>query len=145
MALSCYSIKKTFEGDASLKDNSEIVELPPAQFEGTGKREEQAEYLETIIDRINKMFGTNFDKSDQLFIEQIQIDSISNKNLAKKAKANSMEDFQLAYYKEFMSMLLNRRTKNERFFAKIIDDEKIKNQIIRELLPEIYKRLKETA
>ena len=145
VALSCYSIKKTFEGDASLKDNSEIVELPPAQFEGTGKREEQAEYLETIIDRINKMFGTNFDKSDQLFIEQIQIDSISNKNLAKKAKANSMEDFQLAYYKEFMSMLLNRRTKNERFFAKIIDDEKIKNQIIRELLPEIYKRLKETA
>ena len=145
VALKCYTIKKTFEGSASLNRDSENVMLPPAQFEGSDKRKEQPECLETIIDRINKRFGTDFDESDILFIEQIQIDSISNKDLAKKAKANSLEDFTLAYNKEFKTLLFNRRKKNEKFFARIINDEEIMNYIISEILPEVYRKLRESA
>jgi type I restriction enzyme R subunit len=102
VALEYYSNKKTFEGNLSLKIADEIVPLTPTQFAGRGEKERHIETLSTIIEKINKRFGTEFTPIDQLSVEQIKEDFVMDEDMINKAKTNSMEDFRYAFEKAFM-------------------------------------------
>ena len=81
IALEYYAIKKTFEGSASLTPDDENVPVTPVRFTGTGVKEEEKEYLSNIIERLNKRFGTDFTKADQLSVEQIKEDFAADEDL----------------------------------------------------------------
>ena len=143
IALEYYTIKKTFEGSASLTPEYENVPVTPTRFAGEAVREEQKEYLSTIIERLNKRFGTNFTKADQLSIEQIKEDFANDKDLVQKAKTNTIEDFRYAFEKEFIDKVIDRMDQNQAFFTRILDDEQFKDALMEYMLVETYQKLKE--
>lgn len=145
VALEYYSNKKTFEGNLSLKIADEIVPLTPTQFAGGGKKERHIETLSTIIEKINKRFGTEFTPTDQLSMEQIKEDFVMDEDMINKAKTNSMEDFRYAFEKAFMWKVVERMGQNQKFFMKILDDSQFANALMELMLSEVYEKLKNTA
>jgi len=145
VALEYYKNEKIFEGNLSLQPSEEVTPLTPVKYAGTKRKEEEREYLSSIIEKLNAKFGTEFTEADRLSIEQIKEDFAANQELITKAKANTIEDFKYAYDKEFMNIVINRMEQNEVFFTKILNDEEFKNVLMGYLLPETYKKLKETA
>ncbi len=110
-----------------------------------GKKEDEEEQLSSIIDRINERFGTDFTESEKLSIEQIKEDFANDKVLVLKAKTNDIDDFRLAYDKAFMDKVVDRIRNNDKFFARILDDEEFRVALMDEMLNETYKRLRQEA
>lgn len=145
VALEYYTNKKTFEGNLSLKVSDGTVPLTPTQFAGTGKKEEHLESLSTIIEKLNKRFGTDFSPADQLSVEQIKEDFAVDADMINKAKTNSIDDFRFAFEKAFMGKVVERMGQNQKFFVKILDDPQFANALMELMLSEVYDRLKNTA
>jgi type I restriction enzyme R subunit len=116
----------------------------PVQFAGGGVKEKEAEYLSSIIDRLNKRFGTEFTKADQLSVEQIKEDFAMDEELVQKAKSNSIDDFRYAFNKAFMDKAVDRMEQNRVFFTKILDDEQFRNALMELMLVETYEKLNNT-
>jgi len=142
IALEYYTIKKTFEGSISLTPDDENIPVTPVRFAGTAVREEEKEYLSTIIERLNKRFGTNFTKADQLSIEQIKEDFAADDDLVLKAKTNTVEDFRLAFEKVFIDKVVDRMDQNRAFFTRVLDDEQFRNALMEYMLIETYEKLR---
>ena len=142
IALEYYTIKKTFEGSASLTPDDENVPVTPVRFAGTLAKEEQKEYLSTIIEKLNKRFGTNFTKADQLSVEQIKEDFAADEDLVRKAKTNTIEDFRFAFEKVFMNKVIDRLNQNQSFFTRVLDDEPFRNVLMEYMLVETYEKLR---
>lgn len=141
IALEYYTIKKTFEGSVSLTPEDENVPVSPVKFSGAGVKEDQSEYLSSIIDRLNKRFGTDFTRVDQLSVEQIKEDFANDEGLVQKAKTNTLDDFRLAFEKVFINKVIDRMDQNQAFFTKILDDEQFKNALMDLMLVDTYEKL----
>ena len=141
IALEYYVNKKTFEGSASLSSDDENVPVTPVRFAGAMVNEGESEYLSSIIDRLNKRFGTEFTKSDQLSVEQIKEDFATDEDLVLKAKTNSIDDFSLAFEKVFLNKVIDRMDQNQSFFTRILDDEQFKTALMNMMLVETYEKL----
>lgn len=145
IALEYYRINKTFEGSASLTPDDENIPVTPERFAGTGVKEEQEEYLSTIIERLNKRFGTDFTKADQLSVEQIKEDFAADEDLVQKAKTNTIDDFKFAFEKVFIDKVIDRMDQNQTFFTRVLDDEQFKNALMEYMLVETYEKLRRIA
>ncbi|SHF14922.1 type I restriction enzyme, R subunit [Desulforamulus putei DSM 12395] len=141
VALEYYTNKKTFEGSLSLCPKDNTIPLTPVRFVGNGKTEEQKEQLSTIIEQLNKRFGTDFTPAEQLSVEQIKEDFTRDAEMVTKAKNNTIEDFRYAFQKAFMGKVVDRMSQNEKFFMKILDDEQFANALMEFLLPKVYEKL----
>lgn len=141
IALEYYTTKKTFEGSISLTPDDENVPVTPVKFAGTGVKEEQEEYLSSIIERLNKRFGTDFTKADQLSVEQIKEDFASDEDLVQKAKTNTIDDFRFAFEKVFINKVIDRMDQNQAFFTRVLDDEQFRNALMEYMLVETYEKL----
>lgn len=141
IALEYYSIKKTFEGSITLTSDDENVPVTPVKFAGTGVKEEQEEYLSSIIERLNNRFGTDFTKADQLSVEQIKEDFAADEDLVQKAKTNTIDDFRFAFEKVFINKVIDRMDQNQSFFTRVLDDEQFKNALMEYMLVETYEKL----
>ncbi len=143
VALEYYTAKMTFNGDVSLNPDSENPPLTPVQFAGGGIKENEAEYLSSIIERLNTRFGTDFNKVDQLSVEQIKEDFAMDAVLVQKAKTNSIDDFRFAFQKSFMDKAVDRMEQNQAFFSRILDDEPFRGALMDLMLVETYEKLNE--
>ena len=147
--LAYLKLKKTLggksEGDSiSLSPEDEKGKLMPPTFAGGGaKTEEEKEELEVIIERLNERFGTEFTETDALSLKQIQQDFASNEELMKQARVNTVDDFALSYKSEFMNIVVDRMSSNEKFFMKILSDETFKNAMMEHMLSGIYQALRQ--
>ena len=145
IALEYYVAKKTFEGSISLTSDDENVPVTPVKFAGTGGKEEQEEYLSSIIQRLNNRFGTDFTKADQLSVEQIKEDFAADEDLVQKAKTNTIDDFRFAFEKVFINKVIDRMEQNQSFFTRVLDDEQFKNALMEYMLVETYEKLNNRA
>jgi type I restriction enzyme R subunit len=141
IALEFYKNKITFEGDISLLPGEGGEPLTPVKFSGTGRDEEHAEYLSTIIEKLNARFGTDFTPADQLSIEQIKEDFAMDAEMAQKARTNSIDDFRYAFERSFMDKVVGRMGQNQKFFMKILDDRQYANALMELMLAEVYEKL----
>ena len=145
VALEYYTIKKTFDGSISLTPGGGNTPVTPVRFAGTVVKEDQTEYLSTIIERLNKRFGTNFTKADQLSVEQIKEDFAADKDLVQKAKTNTIDDFRFAYEKAFIDKVIDRMGQNQSFFTRVLDDEQFRKALMEYMLVETYEKLRKVA
>lgn len=142
ISLDYYVTKQVFEGSLSLGSEYVREPLTPAQYAGSGGKKEELEELSSIIDRINKRFGTDFTKAHALSIEQIKEDFARDEEMIQKAKINTLEDFRYVFAKAFMDKIVERMDENEKFFTRILDDEEIRNALMEYMLPQTYARLR---
>ena len=145
IALEYYAAKKTFEGSISLTSDDENVPITPVKFAGAETKEDDEEYLSSIIQRLNKRFGTDFTKADQLSVEQIKEDFAADEDLVQKAKTNTIDDFRFAFEKVFINKVIDRMEQNQSFFTRVLDDEQFKNALMEYMLVETYEKLNNRA
>ena len=104
-----------------------------------GQEAEEYEELSAIIERINRDLAPTT-KAHTLSIEQLNED-LQDAEMIQKAKANTMEDFRYVFVSPSWTKWL-KRIDNERFFARILDDEEMRNALMEYMLPQTYRRLR---
>ena len=134
--LEYYRIQKISSGAVSLDGDETTVTSPTAV--GTGDPEEDKEPLSQIIDRLNQQFGTSFDESDRLFLEQIQNDALQVDDLLATAQANDIDKFILAERQRLRDLMLARLTGNDKFVNRCLEEKDFGEIVETGLLNEIF-------
>lgn len=137
---------KQIAGDGSKGKNISLIEVSeddktligPTDGAASRAKEEELETLETIIEKINKVFGLDLTENDKLSLDQLEGDFVHNEQLQSRAKSNTKEDFIDSFDKDFMKMLVQRMSKNQDFFTRIIKDKTLQNFIVKNIAENLY-------
>jgi len=105
---------------------------------GTGGEKDVDVALSTIVDLFNKRFGTDFNEGDRLGLEQIVADSKSDDGVVQKAKANAFPDFLLGVKEKLLTLLIQRRDRNEEMVSKALDDDDFQKAVLTYLATRIF-------
>lgn len=132
-----YKLEKNFEGYILLEGGQEI---PPAK--GTiGGKQKKKEALSIIIEKINERFGTDFTEMDKV-LAQLTEDFMADERLVDLARNNPQSTFEKIFEPKFKDIAAQRYEQNEEFFIKMFSDEEFMSEVIRLMLPEVYRRLR---
>jgi type I restriction enzyme, R subunit len=132
-----YKLEKDFEGSITL---SGCPEIPAAKgtIGGQGKKKEP---LSVIIEKINERFGTNFTEMDKV-LAQLTQDFMEDARLVDLAKNNPQSTFERIFEQQFKDFAALRYEQNEEFFVRMFQDEQFMGEVMRLLLPEVYRKLR---
>ena len=134
--------KKVKEHIKSDIKSNPIVKLPVADpFHLT---EDKVARLSDIIAEINSLVGKDYD-SDVAVKAMLQIKDIMMKSekLKTSARNNKLKDFQMAYYSDIDEALIEGLEQNKDFFSLLLNNEKIKKDVLGIFVEEIYNSLKQ--
>ena len=134
--------KKVKEHIKSDIKSNPIVKLPVADpFHLT---EDKVARLSEIIAEINSLVGKDYD-TDVAVKAMLQIKDIMMKseNLKTSARNNKLKDFQMAYYSDIDDALIAGLEQNKDFFSLLLNNEKIKKDVLGIFVEEIYNSLKQ--
>lgn len=107
--------------------------------DATGASEEpQKAKLSEIIETLNERFGLNLTDRDRFFFQQLKEDMIADEELAKQARANTIENYGYGFDRAFTSTAVDRRNVNEELFRRLMDDERFAQAVKSIFLPEVY-------
>ena len=132
-----YKLEKDFEGSILIKENPELA---PASGHIGGK-DKKKEPLSVIIERINERFGTDFSEMDMV-LAQLAQDFMADDRLVDLAKNNPQSTFEKIFEQQFKDVAALRYEQNEEFFVRMFKDEEFMAEVIRLMLPEVYRRLR---
>jgi len=140
IALEYYRNDKVFEGSLALETKGS-TDLDPVSHAGGIAPEEETEALSSIIDRMNDLFGTEFDPQDKLSRDQLLEDMAQSEELREKALHNSLDNFSYSYENMFMDFLISRMT-DKNFYMKMMENEDQRKFLMNEMKEEVYERLR---
>ena len=75
-------------------------------------------------------------------LEQLTEDFMADSRLVELAKNNPQATFERIFEKEFKDIAATRYEQNEEFFVRMFKDEEFMSEVIRLLLPEVYRKLR---
>ena len=141
ISLKYYRLQKISEGSIALesKKENEVSGLASA---GTSLSDDEKIELSQLIDILNEQFGTQFTQADQLFIDSIKEEAVSDPMLRQAAKANSMENFSFVFLKTLEKLFIDRMEQNEDIIAKFMNEKAFKKIIGQSLLEKVYKQIR---
>ena len=131
------------EGNISLTQDSAAVLRVPSDV-GTGNPEREEALLSTIVQDLNKRFGTDFTPGDQLFFEQIEEDLVRDRALSQQAKTNSIDNFKYPFDDVFIGKVIERMEQNQEITDKIMNEDRFADAVRDLLLKRVYGRLQKT-
>jgi len=131
-------MEQAWAGDASLDDaDGEVVTI----YGGGGRSQLVEEVpLSEVIRRINERFGTNISDTDRLFVDQVADDIVDDEQVQVQALANDEESFGVGFDKTWLGALTGRLSANEKFAFELLDNEELRDALLEEYRPDIYKR-----
>ena len=138
--LEYYRIQKISEGSISLKDGTARPLDGPSEV-GSGALHDKPVALSSLIDVINERFGTDFNKADQLFFDQIVQAAAQDANLQKAAKVNPQDKFALVFNNLLETLFIERMEQNEEVFGRYMNDPAFQKVITAWMSDEVYRRL----
>ena len=139
--LQYYRLQKISEGSIDLtKGDPESLKGPTEV--GTKKSKDEKVQLSLLVDKLNERFGTDFNKADELFFDQVAEAAVLNDKICDAAKANSMENFNPVFEKMLEGLFIERMEGNEEIFTKLMNDDKFKNLATKHLVREVYERIR---
>lgn len=94
-----------------------------------------------IIAGINERFGTDFNDTDRLFLDQIKEDSIKSEEIIQKALNNTLSNFELGYSDLFVDAVISRMEQNQVFSSKLIEEE-VRKYVVKNQAKEIYEAIR---
>lgn len=142
VALEYYRNDKVFEGSIALEEQGQVNLDGPQHGGSASQPEEKKEKLSSIIERMNKHFGTDFDPQDKLSRDQLVEDMVRDESLKERAQNNSMDNFSFTFEDRFMDFLIDRMT-DKNFFQKMMENEEQRMFLMNEMKEEVYYRLRE--
>jgi type I restriction enzyme R subunit len=136
VALEYYMLEKQKEGKIDLGVGENPTINGPQEV-GTGAVEEFI-FLSELIERLNKNFGTDFTKADQLFFEQVRETAVQDERLKEAARVNSLHNFRLVFDKLIEKLFVERMSGNEKIFEKLMNDKEFKEYAADHLAGVVY-------
>ncbi len=137
LKLEFYKLQKTFEGDIALQDASGMYE--PAG--GKGKAvPEQKEPLEEVIQKINDLFGGNFNEADRVILyalhERLRVD----KKLEKVAKTSDPQVFEQSIFPTaFQTAAMDGYVEQTEAYASLFENKSKYNAMMAALAGMMYR------
>ena len=110
---------------------------------GLVRTKEEEARLSQIIDLLNQRFGTEFEKADQLYFEQMEEDMLADEALRVKAKANKLDTFRYAFEAVFEEKLIDRMDQNQEIFDRILEDSSFGGLVRDWLMQRVYRKMNE--
>ena len=131
--------------DKGIKIEEKGGELKPITDLGTKlSSKEIKEALSKIIEDINDRFGTEFNGSDKVIAQQLQIRIESDPSLIISAKINSRNKVKLTFEHLFNDKLQEIIDEHFDFYKKVNDNQAIKDALIAKMFEAIYEKLAQT-
>ena len=101
--------------------------------------ENNEEYLDDIIQRINDMFGIGLTEEDRIVIDQYEEMFKADQNIMDIAKANSYEDLVSTFRKTYFKRgIVRAKNRNDRLMKEILTNNNLQNFMIHYLAEKIY-------
>lgn len=104
-------------------------------------KDESKETLASIIDKMNKRFGTSFVAQSGI-LEQIKNDFVKDDKMIYVAKSGDESLFKYLYEQKFKDIAANCYEKNNKFFASLFEDEAKMQYIVDSMKEIVFKELK---
>lgn len=101
--------------------------------------EEQEEYLDDIIKKINDIYGIGLTEDDKIIIDHYEEMFKQDKSLMDIAKANSYDDLVSTFAKSYFKRgLIKNKKKNDKLVKEIFGNHNLQNFMINYLAKKIY-------
>ena len=142
--LEYYRLQKISEGSISLQDGDARLLDGPTEV-GSGLVRSQPLALSQLIDILNERFGTDFNRADQLFIDQIVEAAMADDGLRQAAAVNPGDKFELVFKNLLERLFVERMDQNEEFFVRFMNDEPFQKDVTGWMASEAYRRLRSAA
>jgi type I restriction enzyme R subunit len=139
--LQYYRLQKISEGSIDLS-KGDVESLKGPTEVGTKKAQDEKVQLSLLVDKLNERFGTDFNKADELFFDQVTEAAVLNEKICHAAKANTMENFNPVFEKILEGIFIERMEGNEEIFTKLMNDDKFKELATKHLVKEVYQRIR---
>jgi type I restriction enzyme R subunit len=111
---------------------------------GTGRLDEEYVRLNSLIERLNDAFGTDFTVADQLFFEQMVAAGTEDEKVAAAAKANTPDNFTSFYERLFNELLIGRMEGNEEITSMAFTNDRFRNVVVKNVAQSIWERINAT-
>jgi type I restriction enzyme R subunit len=141
--LEYYRLQKISEGSISLSEGSAKALDGPAEV-GSGVAREDAVKLSELIDVLNERFGTDFQRGDQLFFDQLVEAGVAEEGLKAAAEANPADKFELVFRGLLHRLFVERMDQNEDIFVRFMNDPAFQDVVTARTAAEVYRRLRQT-
>ena len=138
--LEFYRLQRVSTGAIELGDDETATVKSPTDV-GTGRSEEDEAPLSEIIANLNDRFGTAFNESDRLFLEQIQEDGASNEDITQTALANTFDKFDLAVRQLLPQLMIERMAGNDEIVQRCFNNPDFQEIVYAALARSIYERV----
>ncbi len=140
VSLSYYRNERTFEGDASLKLHDSKPVYGPTELGRGAIQDEKKSPLSEIIKIINERFGTQFSDDDRLFFEQVSGDMAKDERLVSQAKANTIDQFKLAFEPKLLEAFINRSDRNSEIVSEFLSNAELRELVGATMLKDFHQR-----
>jgi type I restriction enzyme R subunit len=108
---------------------------------GTGKPNEQnLSPLSTVIEAINKRFGTDFAEGDRLLMVQALDDLTGNSTLEAQARTNILENFRHAFEPAAIGAILDRNQRNGEIAEQFMGNPDLCQMMLDAMALDYYRR-----
>jgi type I restriction enzyme R subunit len=142
VTLTYYRMDKTFEGSVALPVGEQQI-IRGASDVGTGKpNEENLSPLSTVIDAINKRFGTNFAEGDRLLMVPALEDLSADATLETQAKTNTLDNFRHAFEPAAIDAILNRNQRNGEITEQFMGNPELRRMMLDAMVLDYYQRVR---
>jgi type I restriction enzyme, R subunit len=142
--LEYYRLQKISEGSITLKEGVAQPLDGPREI-GSGLVREQPVPLSQLIDVLNERFGTDFNRADQLFFDQIVQVAVKEESLKQAAAVNPGDKFELVFKNLLEALFVERMDQNEDIFIRFMNDPNFQRTVTGWLSAEAYKKLRDQA
>jgi len=139
VALEYYRLQKMSENSITLQPKGEVP-LDTTTEAGISRAKDERAKLSEIIDVLNDRFGTDFDKADKLFFDQIEEELFNDETLKQQAMNNDIDNFKYGFEEVFIHKLIDRMDNNQKIFDKVMDSADFKKAVQDWLLKKLYKQ-----
>lgn len=143
VALRYFRLQQMTEGSIDLSDG-EADPLKGPTHVGTAQSKDVEIALSSLIDRLNERFGTNFNRADQLFFDQISASAEKDEGIADAARANGLADFASYLDRILDDLFIARMDGNEEIFTRVMTDREFRSLAHTHLAQEIFRRVRES-
>lgn len=99
--------------------------------------------MSSIIDILNKRFGTDFKGADKLFFDQIEQDILEEEQIVESARNNTMDNFKYVFDEVFLEKVIGRMGQNDRMFAMIMDNPEFQNVVKAWIMKSVFEKINE--
>lgn len=142
VALKYYRLTKVAEGDLMLAAEGSQELYGPTET-GTGKQNDEAEKLSTLIEVVNDRFGTDFDAQD--LIDGVVNQLVGDDRMKEAASANDRANFDYVGGPALEGALVDRHEEHGRFIDELYRDPEILAFLKKKVLDDVYRRLTEPS